>query len=1517
MKRFSTLKIRTILSLLILAVTIMIQAQPPETEYPGTIIRSGYTDDRNYGPLSIGFDFDFFGNTYSEFYVTTNGLVMFGSGSNQYTNNTIPTASGANNYIAPFWDDLIIHSSGDIMYQSIGTAPNRKLVVQFNNMSFWNSTVLLGTIQVILYEGSNNIQMQYRSIVDLSSDRASGNSATVGLENIDGSDGVLCSYNTAGYIQSEKAILFTPGGGTYTYDDNALYDGVILVDAIPRAGIPPLVSPAYNSTVGDTVTFQWEAASNASSYFVVISQNSDLSSPIHTSADLTTLSYEYILSPDQTYYWSCYAKNSVGTISWSEIWLFQTSSTPPLLAVPQTMYLEQGDSRSLSLLFTGGDAGSKTATVTLLPTEGALYQNSGGIPGAQITAVPTDVTDPSFSIFYSASGAAGNGVGNFDFHFSDATGTSADETYIINVSPPGIPNFMYASKEIDRVEITFDRDMADPSGKHLEFAVEDNGVGVTSTSCELKAGDPTTIVVYVSPNLNTANAIAVAYTRGTVEAESGGILESFDFQLAGKLAQVINFSALIDRTYGDADFALSASASSGLPVTFSSSNSTVVSVSGTTATVNNAGETLIYATQAGDATYAAVTFERHQLVNKAVAAVTLSNLTQEYSGTGIAATVTTVPPALSTKTTYDGLPELPVDIGSYVVLAEVEEANYSGSATDNILITDLSAPVPDVDPLPDLTDECSVTPVAPTATDLYAGVLVGTTPTPFPVTTQGTTVITWTYDDGNGNTTTQDQTLIIDDVTDPDIPVLGGDVTGECSATAPIPTTTDNCAGTITATTTDPLTYTEQGIYEISWIFDDGNGNSITVLQNVVVDDVTDPEIPILGGDVIGECSATAAVPTTTDACAGIITGTTTDPLTYTEQGIFEINWTFDDGNGNSITVLQNVVVDDVTDPLTPTLADLSGECSVTAVPPTTTDNCAGTITGTTSDPLTYSTQGAYVINWTFDDGNGNSIVVPQNVLVDDLTDPVIPVLADVIGECSATAVAPSTTDACAGTITGTSTDPLTYTTQGTFVINWTFDDGNGNSITVPQNVIVDDVTDPLIPALTDVMGECSATAVVPTTTDACAGTITGTSSDPLTYTTVGTHVITWTFDDGNGNSIDVTQNVIVSDGTPPLTPGLADLTGECSVTAVAPTTTDDCAGTITGTTSDPLTYATQGSFVITWTFDDGNGNSITVPQNVIVADVSDPVIPTLTDLSGECSVTALAPTTTDNCAGTVTGTTSDPLTYATQGSYVINWTFDDGNGNSISVPQNVLVADVTPPSATAPADLVTCDGTVASIALTNVTDNCTTPFVSFELSGATIGSGTGDASAEVFAPGVTTVSYTLDDGNGNTSQYTFTVTYQVLDEIVVSNEDGTLSCETTGSYQWINCEDNTILDGETSSTFTPATSGDYAVILTQGSCSDTSECYSVTVSGIGNNNQAQAYRIYPNPAHNFVTIDMVYEQSNMTLKVFDLTGNLLRMEELDRITKTNLDLSEYKAGMYMIQIHSDQVNSVARIIKE
>ena len=86
---------------------------------------------------------------------------------------------------------------------------------------------------------------------------------------------------------------------------------------------------------------------------------------------------------------------------------------------------------------------------------------------------------------------------------------------------------------------------------------------------------------------------------------------------------------------------------------------------------------------------------------------------------------------------------------------------------------DIKAPVAFASSLADVTAQCSVTSLtAPTATDNCAGTITGTTTTSFPITTQGTTVVTWTFDDGNGNTSTQTQNIIIDDTTPPTFTTL-------------------------------------------------------------------------------------------------------------------------------------------------------------------------------------------------------------------------------------------------------------------------------------------------------------------------------------------------------------------------------------------------------------------------------------------------------------------------------------------------------------------------------------------------------------------------------------------------------------------------------------------------------------------------------------------------------------------------------------------------------------------------
>jgi hypothetical protein len=242
---------------------------------------------------------------------------------------------------------------------------------------------------------------------------------------------------------------------------------------------------------------------------------------------------------------------------------------------------------------------------------------------------------------------------------------------------------------------------------------------------------------------------------------------------------------------------------------------------------------------------------------------------------------------------------------------------------------------------------------------------------------------------------------------------------------------------------------------------------------------------------------------------------------------------------------------------------------------------------------------------------------------------------------------------------------------------------------------------------------------------------------------------------------------VIIDDVTPPITPTLAPINVECSVTPIAPTTTDNCAGTITGTTATTFPISTQGTTVVTWMFDDGNGNTTSASQSVIIDDVTPPITPTLAPINSECSVTPSAPTTTDNCAGTITGTTATTFPISTQGTTVVAWMFDDGNGNTTSATQSVIIDDVTAPTVfDCPTTITSAVNNAGCTAIVNwiapsATDNCTV-FPSI-LSSSMPG--------DIFPTGSTTVNYLFDDGNGNTATCSFDI---IVSSPIVLNAVGT-----------------------------------------------------------------------------------------------------------------------------------------------
>jgi hypothetical protein len=608
-------------------------AQPSETVYPGTVIQSGYVDDASYGPLDIGFNFTFYGNTYSQFYVNSNGQVLFGEGSLTGADAPIPTADLPNNFIAAFWDDLVVDGTGKMLYTTIGAAPNRKLIIQCNNMGFYGAPAFMGSFSVILYETSNKIQVQFRLVVDNTSPRAHGSSASIGLENSDGTGGIQYLYHTAGDIHSGKAISFSPSGSTYTTNDDAIYEGIYLTTntTLPEPGIPSLLSPPQNAVIGDNYNFSWSDAGNAASYSLLISNFSDLGGAAYYYAG-SNLSYNVSgLILDTTYYWGVFATNATGT-TWCEIKKFTTSSAPPLEAVPQTVWGEQGKENTIKLNYTGGEVSPKTAIITSLPAQGQLYQYVGGSKGSPINSVPATVTDASMNVIYSASGTYGNGVGNFNFKITDATAESEEATVTVNVSPPGVPNVLYIAKSTN-VEIQFDIAMTDPTGKQDQFTVKVNDLPVPISSVNLKPGDNKTIQLILSATLSGSETVLVSYTPGDVRGGTGGYLLPFEDQLVTLKAQTIIFTQSLDLKYSDSPFTLTATASSGLGLTYSSSNLSVATVfSVNKLNLLALGTSVITAIQGGNATYAPVRYAKTLTVAKGDQTITFNPLPSKTVG---------------------------------------------------------------------------------------------------------------------------------------------------------------------------------------------------------------------------------------------------------------------------------------------------------------------------------------------------------------------------------------------------------------------------------------------------------------------------------------------------------------------------------------------------------------------------------------------------------------------------------------------------------------------------------------------------------------------------------------------------------------------------------------------------------------------------------------------------------------------------------------------------------------------
>ncbi len=162
--------------------------------------------------------------------------------------------------------------------------------------------------------------------------------------------------------------------------------------------------------------------------------------------------------------------------------------------------------------------------------------------------------------------------------------------------------------------------------------------------------------------------------------------------------------------------------------------------------------------------------------------------------------------------------------------------------------------------------------------------------------------------------------------------------------------------------------------------------------------------------------------------------------------------------------------------------------------------------------------------------------------------------------------------------------------------------------------------------------------------------------------------------------------------------------------------------------------------------------------------------------------------------------------------------------------------------------------------------------------------------------PQITTLNLTIDDIDASTT----------LSGV-------TLTANATGAdYQWINCNNNTPVPNQTSQTFTPTASGNYAVIVSENGCEETSDCVSVIVSGVDEIVNS-SIDIYPNPSNDAVTIT---SSSNIEkIELMNALGQVVQVFESLHINKYSFQLPK-ESGAYFVRIYTEKGTVNRRVVR-